>query len=250
MILILTYHRVVENAGAIREFFDVSAAELDSHVASVKRAWGASLSPQALQRHSGVSPRNRTGFLVTFDDGTADHYLSAAPILERHGLSGVFFVSTALLGTSGYLTLSQCRELTARGHAVESHSHDHVSLTGLSEDELCRRLTESRGRLKESGFGQCDLLAPPGGHFNASVVQAAKNCGYLAVRTLEWGYNRNLDPFCLQSITVNRKTAGKWFVPLISPRFEPAKQLLYRTKETLKQRLPAFYWRLRSSRRA
>jgi peptidoglycan/xylan/chitin deacetylase (PgdA/CDA1 family) len=250
MILILTYHRIVENAGAIREFFDVSAAEFDSHLATVKRAWGASLYPQVLYRQPRVGPRNRSGLLVTFDDGTADHYLSAAPILERHGLSGVFFVSTALLGTSGYLTVSQCRELTARGHAIESHSHDHVHLSSLSEEELCPQLTESRRRLKESGLGQCDLLAPPGGYFNDSVVQAAKNCGYLAVRSLEWGYNRNLDPFRLQCITVNRKTAGKWFGPLISPRFEIAKQFLYRAKETLKQRLPAFYVRLRSSRRA
>lgn len=249
MILILTYHRIVENAGAIGGFFDVSASELDAQLTSVKRAWGNCLSPQAL-RGPVTAAGNRTGLLVTFDDGTADHYLTAAPILEKHGLFGVFFVSTALLGTSGYLTVSQCNELVSRGHAVESHSHDHVLLTKLTEDELSRQLAESRRRLKDAGFGRCDLLAPPGGYSNPSVVQAARNNGYLGLRTLEWGYNRNLDPFRLQSITVNRKTAGKWFAPLTSPHFEPAKQLFYRTKETLKQRLPAIYSRLRSARRA
>src|SRR4029078_10193366 len=30
------------------------------------------------------------GFLLTFDDGVRDHYDNAAPVLERHGIRGIF----------------------------------------------------------------------------------------------------------------------------------------------------------------
>lgn len=248
MILILTYHRIVEHSDAISGFFDVSAAELDGHLRRAKEIWGNNTSPGMLQQPNHKA--SRTGFLVTFDDGTADHFLAAAPILERNSVTGVFFVSTELVGKPGYLSVDQCRQLVARGHAVESHSHDHEILTRLSSEESQRQLSESRNRLKEWGLGQWDLLAPPGGYFDALVMQTAKSSGYSALRTLEWGYNRKVDTFRLQSITVNRKTSGKWFEPLISPHFEFTKRLLYRCKETVKGRLPALYSRLRFSRRA
>ena len=246
MILILTYHRILENVGAAKGFFDVSAKEFDEHLRRAKDAWGNNTSPRMLQ-----SPTpERTGFLITFDDGTTDHFTTAASILERNGLTGVFFVNTDLVGKDGYLSPSQCRELVARGHAVESHSHEHKSLINLSSDESRWQLTESRSRLKEWGLGQWDLLAPPGGYFDAALMQTAKSCGYSGLRTLEWGYNRNVNAFRLQSITINQKTAGKWFNSLISPRFESAKCLFYRCKETVKERLPVLYSRMRYSRGA
>jgi peptidoglycan/xylan/chitin deacetylase (PgdA/CDA1 family) len=245
MILILTYHRVVEDAGT-KGFFDVSANELDDHLRRVKNTWHNNASP-AILRGSGANDQ-RTGFLVTFDDGTPDHLFTAAPILERNGVTGVFFVNTDLIGKEGYLSISQCRGLVARGHAVESHFHEHKTLRQLSRDEIPRQLTESRSRLKESGLGQWDLLAPPGGYFDPSLIQSAKSSGYSALRTLEWGYNRSFNPFRLQSVTINRKTAGKWFDTLISPRFETAKCLFYNCKETVKQRLPFLYSRMRHFR--
>ena len=36
---------------------------------------------------------------VTFDDGFADNYEVAAPILARHGIRAVFYVTAALIGT-------------------------------------------------------------------------------------------------------------------------------------------------------
>jgi peptidoglycan/xylan/chitin deacetylase (PgdA/CDA1 family) len=242
MILILTYHRIVAGAGG-KDFFDVSATELDEHLQRTKNAWGDNTSPKILN-NPGANGQ-RSGFLITFDDGTADHFTTAAPILERNGLTGVFFVNTDLIGKDGYLSVLQCRELVARGHAVESHSHEHKTLISLTSEELPRQLTDSRQRLKEWNLGQWDLLAPPGGYFNPSVMESARRCGYSALRTLEWGYNRNVDAFRLQSITINRKTAGKWFGSLMSPRFESAKCLFYKSKEIIKARLPLLYSRMR-----
>jgi peptidoglycan/xylan/chitin deacetylase (PgdA/CDA1 family) len=250
MLLILTYHRIVKNMDSVRDFFDVSAGELEKHLRAAKKIWGDAASPAEVQEEKRECSHARTGFLVTFDDGTEDHYVTAASILERNEVRGVFFVSTSRLGTDGYLTLAQCRELQDRGHAIESHAHEHKPLVGLAEDELCSQLGESRRRLRDCGLGHWDWLAVPGGYFDGAVVTAARAAGYRSLRTIEWGYNWRLDPFRVESFIINRKTAGGWFRPLCYPHFEPAKKAVYRAKNIVKDRLPSAYSFLRHARQA
>lgn len=235
MFLVLTYHRIVESPDAIADFFDVCASELESQIALVKNSWGRCASPSTLLEAQDRRDDARQGFLITFDDGTADHFTMAAPLLERQGARGIFFVNTARLGSNGYLNIQQCQELQARGHAIESHSHEHKRLTQLPAGVLHRHLAESRRTLRDLGLGLWDFLAPPGGDMDASTIQAANAEGYRLLRTLAWGYNRDVDPLSLQSITVNRSTAGSWFRPLISPRGESVKRAFYRTKEFIKR---------------
>ncbi len=71
-------------------------------------------------------------FLLTFDDGLADHAETVLPILEERGLRGVFFVPGAVLTT--YRMLS--------AHAL------HLLLSRMSESEL---MSELRQYLVEHG---------------------------------------------------------------------------------------------------
>jgi peptidoglycan/xylan/chitin deacetylase (PgdA/CDA1 family) len=53
--------------------------------------------PEQLARESAWSDKGeqtRPKLLLTFDDGLRDHYQFVAPILEQHGLRGVFFVNS------------------------------------------------------------------------------------------------------------------------------------------------------------
>jgi peptidoglycan/xylan/chitin deacetylase (PgdA/CDA1 family) len=240
MLLVLTYHRIVKSPGDINGFFDVCAGEFEAHAQAALQIWGRAATPADLQNEQ-CEGGTRTGFLVTFDDGTADHYFTAAPLLERHGLHGIFFVNTARLGADGYLTLAQCRELQARGHAIESHAHQHKPLVGLPEEQLRSQLEESRRILCENELGQWGLLAPPGGLYDTAVVQSARACGYRSLRTIQWGYNKRLNPFAVESIIINRRLAGGWFRLMASPNAEAAKKAVFRVKETAKNGLPSIY---------
>jgi endo-1,4-beta-xylanase len=248
MLLVLTYHRIVENPYEIKGFFDVCTGELEAHVQAALQIWGRAAAPADLQNEQHEGGSARTGFLVTFDDGTADHYFTAAPLLERHGLHGVFYVNTDRLGADGYLTVAQCRELQSRGHAIESHAHQHKPLVGLPEDQLRSQLAESRRLLCDNGLGQWSLFAPPGGLYDAAVVQAAIECGYRSLRTVKWGYNKKLNPFAVESIIINRRLAGGWFRLMASPNAEAAKKAVFRVKETVKNGLPAAYSFLKNFR--
>jgi peptidoglycan/xylan/chitin deacetylase (PgdA/CDA1 family) len=246
MQLVLTYHRVVERAADVKDFFDVTLPDFERHIALARELWQRPLAPADLVQAPQDLSR-RQGFLITFDDGTVDHFTIAAPVLERHGLRGVFFVSPGELGLNDTMTLAQCVQLQARGHHVESHSHDHVILTHLPDSELQWQLTEGRRRLRDEGLGTHDFISVPGGFVDGRVRRAAAVAGYRLLRTLAWGYNRHGDPLHLDSITMNQQTAGRYCAALMSPRGATAKKCLYRAKELVKLTGPYFYFPLRDS---
>ncbi len=251
MFLVLTYHRIVADRHAVSDFFDVTVEELEQHVKLAKRLWHRCATPGELLASQNKRDDSRSGFLITFDDGTEDHYTIVAPILERNDTRGVFFVNPGRFGKPGYLDVEQCRELQARGHAIESHSQDHKRLTRLPPGLMHRQLAESRRTLKESALCRWDFLAPPGGAVDASTAQAAHAEGYALLRTLAWGYNRTVSGLSVESITINRSTAGRWFRILVSPRCEAIKKAFYHTKEWFKQgSLGSLYFALRESNSA
>ncbi len=77
-------------------------------------------------------------FLLTFDDGLADHAETVLPILQDRGLRGVFFVPGSIL--------SEHRMLSA--HAV------HLLMSILGGDAL---VEEVQRCLQEKGFGEATL---------------------------------------------------------------------------------------------
>jgi peptidoglycan/xylan/chitin deacetylase (PgdA/CDA1 family) len=68
-------------------------------------------------------------YVLTFDDGTADHYehwkqLQAIPTEK------IFFIITEKIGTDGYLTLEQVKELMSDPLVkIGGHSHEHTPFT-------------------------------------------------------------------------------------------------------------------------
>jgi peptidoglycan/xylan/chitin deacetylase (PgdA/CDA1 family) len=65
-------------------------------------------------------------YILTFDDGTADHYENW-PKLQAIPTEKIFFIITEKIGTEGYLTLEQVKELMADPLVViGGHSHEHA----------------------------------------------------------------------------------------------------------------------------
>jgi peptidoglycan/xylan/chitin deacetylase (PgdA/CDA1 family) len=120
---------------------------------------------------------------LTFDDGGASA-LDAAQTLERRGWRGHFFITTGRIGTPGFLTAAQVRELAERGHAVGSHSHSHPTYMGsLSAAELAAEWRSSREALAEILEAPPDSAAVPGGFLSPEVIAQAAGAGYRLLLT-------------------------------------------------------------------
>lgn len=122
---------------------------------------------------------------LTFDDGGASA-LRSAEALERRGWRGHFFITTGRIGTSGFLTAEEVRELADRGHAVGSHSHSHPTYMGaLDRERLADEWGRSRQVLGEIVGEAPDLAAVPGGFLSADVIAQAAGAGYGMLLTSE-----------------------------------------------------------------
>lgn len=112
--------------------------------------------------------------VFTFDDGGVSFITKAAPILEKYGFKGVFFVCTKYIGTPGFLSAEQLKELTERGHIVGSHSHTHPEIfTKLSSEEIKQEWQMSSQVLKGI-LGEGEYTASiPNGYTSKEILDAA-----------------------------------------------------------------------------
>jgi peptidoglycan/xylan/chitin deacetylase (PgdA/CDA1 family) len=92
---ILAFHRVLPESDAL--FPDVPDVRRFAQILAWLKGWFNVLPlDEAVDRLSrGELPERAAA--ITFDDGYADNYTQALPILRRHGMSATFFVATGFL---------------------------------------------------------------------------------------------------------------------------------------------------------
>ena len=148
----------------------------------------------------GAAPAGTPGLVVslTFDDGYANHYTNAAPILAAHGMSGTFFVPSGFVGSSGYMTWSQVSALASSGNEVGGHTVDHVDLPTVSPSQARQEICADRDTLLQHGLAATDF-AYPYGTFNGAVESIVQECGYDSGRSTSW-YGSTCGNPCTESI--------------------------------------------------
>jgi peptidoglycan/xylan/chitin deacetylase (PgdA/CDA1 family) len=117
---------------------------------------------------------DRPAALLTFDDGLANNYEVAAPILEEAGTRGVFFVVPKFSERTGDaakqfflehirpsltpmghepMTPERIAGLAERGHTIGNHSLSHVRFSAIPEADYEREIVESASII-ESWIGR------------------------------------------------------------------------------------------------
>jgi peptidoglycan/xylan/chitin deacetylase (PgdA/CDA1 family) len=138
-------------------------------------------------------------FTITFDDASLSHLELGLPVLARHGVPGVAFVTTGLVGGfflgERILTVDELRHLAEAGWELGSHTVTHPKLTekgvlNVSRDQLESEFSDSRSWLAGHGF-EVTALAYPYGRYNDEVEEHAAR-HYRYVRTTADGLN----PIC------------------------------------------------------
>lgn len=118
-------------------------------------------------------------FVLTFDDGYADNYTTAFPLLEKYKVKATIFIITDLVGTEGYLTEEQIKEMSkSRYIRFGSHTVSHVPLDELDEESLERELRGSREYIEKLIGKKICTLSYPNGRYNENIENAAKKAGY------------------------------------------------------------------------
>ena len=118
--------------------------------------------------------------VITFDDGYRDNYLKVFPIIKNLNFPITIFATSSLVegeSSSGaeMLKLQDINEMQTSG-LVEfgSHSHNHVKLSHLTEDEVNFEMLESKTELKKIVNSEVISVAYPFGRYNDMVKRVAK----------------------------------------------------------------------------
>jgi peptidoglycan/xylan/chitin deacetylase (PgdA/CDA1 family) len=142
----------------------------------------------AIAARQPLPPRS---VMLTFDDGYADFFEAAMPVMREHDFTATVFVITGRIGWSGFLSWSQIRAADTMGFTIGAHTVDHVALAGLPPARSFWQIHQSKLTL-ETGLGHAVLdFAYPFGSFNAYTQSAARKIGFeTAVSTLTGSWHR------------------------------------------------------------
>ncbi|MGP0094542.1 MAG: polysaccharide deacetylase family protein [Xanthobacteraceae bacterium] len=147
---------------------------------------------------------------LTFDDGWKSAVELGAPILERAGLRGTFYVMTTPpemgFPLHAYAAPDAVYALQAAGQEIGSHTIFHPHLPALSRDAARREIFESAELLRMRGV-QIDTFAYPYGEYTSALVDVVRDAGYLGARCTRSGFNyASTDRFLLNCRTVAMTT--------------------------------------------
>lgn len=131
-----------------------------------------------IELYTKIHSINKEDIYLTFDDGGKSFITVIAPILERCGFKGYFFITTNLINTPGFLTAEDIAELDQRGHTIGTHSHTHPkNISVLSGREIKHEWMESMNILKDILQKNVNCASIPGGFFSRDSEEALFSIG-------------------------------------------------------------------------
>jgi len=171
---------------------------------------------------AGQLPRRK--FVISFDDGFADLYKYALPVLERHRFTAIVYLVSDRVGqTNGWddglgfplqplLDWDQVRYMAARGIEFGSHTATHARLINLDDSALRDEIVRSRDSIAEHMGAPPRHFCYPYGASDARVAQAVQNCGYAsAVTTRKGRVKAGCEPFLMPRVKISKSTGNLRF---------------------------------------
>jgi peptidoglycan/xylan/chitin deacetylase (PgdA/CDA1 family) len=205
---VLLYHRVNDTS---KDKLTTSVNRFIEHLAMLRSRYPVVTLQAAREALAAGHYLGPNVVVITFDDGYADNYECAAPILEHFRLPATFFVTAGLIGTSRpfahdarfphhfrTLTWDEVEGLAARGFAIGSHGMTHANLARCTPEEARREIVESRDLIRRRLGAPVTCFAYPFGgreDVTPAVIGEIRAAGYEVVASAYGGVNIDrLDP--------------------------------------------------------
>ena len=135
------------------------------------------------------------GVVLTFDDGYEDNYSAMFPVLKEYNAHATIFLIENLIGTDGYLTEEQIKEMADSGLVHFGwHTQNHTELPSMKEGNLRKDLEEGKLKVEELTGMPCRAFAYPGGKYDSKSASIVEDCFDFAYTTesspTEWPSNK------------------------------------------------------------
>jgi peptidoglycan/xylan/chitin deacetylase (PgdA/CDA1 family) len=118
--------------------------------------------------------------VITFDDGNTDNYLTAFPIMQQYGFTGVMYIVGKYIAAPGYMDKAEILEMVEAGWEVGSHGLSHLDLLFMDKGAQEYEIRESRRYLKDALGVPVLSFAYPFGSMDAIIADTVSRTGYIA----------------------------------------------------------------------
>jgi len=228
---ILMYHSISCNASSRFRQFRVSPALFAEQMAYLhQQAYTPMTVTQYVraqfQRGSALPERP---IVLTFDDGVADFFTAALPVLTQHNFTATLYVPTAFVGGTRrwlqheeetarlMLTWQQLTEISKNRIECGAHSHSHPQLDALSNTEAQAEILQSKKLLEDHLGQEIFSFAYPYGYYTARVRQLVREAGYTSACAVRHAMSSETDnPFSLARLMVAADANIEEFAALLT----------------------------------
>lgn len=201
----------------------------------------------------GLSVLPEHPVVITFDDGFADFFTDALPILKQYNFPATLYVPTAFVGDTSrwlqregetirpMLTWDQLLEISRSGIECGGHSHSHPQLdilpSSMAYDEIvrCKHILEDRLGQQVTSF------AYPFGYYTKTTQQLVRVVGYTSACAVKHAMSsKTTNPFALTRFIIKAHTDLNTFATLVTGHSLSAKTTL----STMYARLRTPIWKV------
>jgi len=221
---ILMYHSISDDATRLFRQFTVSPALFAEHMdylyqqtytpISVTRLVSALFTSESAREDLPAQP-----VVITFDDGFADFFYEALPILKRYNFTATLYITTAYVnGTSRWLqregeterhmlSWEQVAEINKQGIEIGAHSHHHYQLDTLALAKAQEEIVLSKSILQEHLGLDVQSFAYPFGYSSSKVRHFVQDAGFTSACAVKHALSSEAsDPFALARVMVDATT--------------------------------------------
>lgn len=214
---VLCYHNFRENRNTL---ITLSRQTFQEQIKLLFESGYTSVSPEQLYNHLTAGTKlPPKPIMISFDDARGAQYSIAAPILEKYGFRGVFFIMTVCINKPGYLSAQQIKDLYRRGHIIAAHSYDHPYLTKLSSSEWGSELRKPKKLLESVIQHPVLYFEYPYGAWSPRAVTEVKLAGYKAAFQLDGKHMASTNVFTIRRLMVEGSWSLKVFHQHIATTF-------------------------------
>lgn len=233
---VLMYHHVAPTDREINVYPDVFEDQL--RVLS-RKGWKTLTGDEFLGFLKNPSEAPKKCVLITFDDGFADNYVYAYPLLRKYGMRAMIFVATGFIADDdvkreGFVPLShdkawklaftdrrsesmctwkELKEMQQSGAIdIQSHGHSHLIPQYIAQkkyQDVMDDLNAGKKALQERLSKDVRHLAWPKGCYDEQAIEIAGGLGYEALYTVDRGSNTREDLKAVHRLPVKIRN-GRW----------------------------------------
>jgi peptidoglycan/xylan/chitin deacetylase (PgdA/CDA1 family) len=174
-VIVLMYHRFEENKYPST---NIKITDFIKQINLIKKNNFTFIGAEDFE-NSLANLQSKKKILLTIDDAFKSFYDQAWPILKKNKIPFILFVSTREIGSNGYMTWDQIKEITREKFVhIGNHSYSHDYLVDKTSDEISYDIDLAIAEFKKNLGYNSPFFSYPFGEYNINFKNIIKNFGF------------------------------------------------------------------------